>query len=172
MPRFTEAEAHRLLTHVRRGGGVVVSVGGRVDLAAYNDVLFRGGAGLLPARLVEKQSDNEDYSYQFMVEPALEREPAFKAFTDSRPREMLLAAHFRQFLKVEPAVKGDPAHAVVLRAGAAAGQESRRQAQRRTAAGRAGAVGMATAGRQGRARRADNARPRRPADDDAQRRLE
>jgi von Willebrand factor type A domain/Aerotolerance regulator N-terminal len=108
MPRFTEAEAHRLLTHVRRGGGVVVSVGDRVDLAAYNDVLFRAGAGLLPARLVEKQADNEDYSYQFMVEPDLEREPAFKAFTDSRPREMLLAAHFRKFLKVEPAVKGDP----------------------------------------------------------------
>ena len=108
MPRFTEAEAHRLLAHVRRGGGVVFAVGDRVDLAAYNDVLFRAGAGLLPARLVEKQSGNTDYQYQFLIDPELEREPAFKAFTDSRPREMLLAAHFRQFLKVEPAVNGDP----------------------------------------------------------------
>ena len=114
LPRFTEAEAHRLLTHVRRGGGVVVSVGDRVDLAAYNECYF-AAAGLLPARLVEKQAENEDYSYQFMVEPDLEREPAFKPFTDSRPREMLLAPHFRKFLKVEPAVKGDPHTLLSLR---------------------------------------------------------
>jgi Aerotolerance regulator N-terminal/von Willebrand factor type A domain len=108
VPRFTEAEAHRLLNHVRRGGGVVVSVGDRVDLAAYNDVLFRGGAGLLPARLVEKQSDNTDYTYQFALDSEMEREPTFKAFTESRPREMLLKAGFHKFLKAEPAVKGNP----------------------------------------------------------------
>jgi von Willebrand factor type A domain/Aerotolerance regulator N-terminal len=108
VPRFTEAEAHRLLNHVRRGGGVVVAVGDRVDLAAYNDVLFRGGAGLLPARLVEKQSDNDEYTYQFTLEPEMDREPTFKVFTESRPREMLLKAGFHKFLKAEPAVKGNP----------------------------------------------------------------
>ncbi len=124
-----------------------------MDLAAYNDVLFRGGAGLLPARLVEKQSDNEDYPYQFLIDPELEREPAFKAFTDSRPREMLLAAHFRQFLKVGARRQRRPAHAAVVRAGAAARQNPEGKIKARTAAGRAGAVGMATACRQGRARK-------------------
>jgi hypothetical protein len=108
VPRFTEAEARRLLTHVRRGGGVVVAVGDRVDPAAYNDVLYRAGLGILPARLVETQTDTEDYTYQFNLDSEMEREPAFKAFTESRPREMLLKASFHKFLRAEPAVKGGP----------------------------------------------------------------
>ena len=108
MPRFTEAEAHRLLTHVRRGGGVVVSVGDRVDLAAYNDVLFRAAPVYCPLASSRSNPIMKTIRINLWWNRTLEREPAFKAFTDSRPREMLLAAHFRKFLKVEPAVKGDP----------------------------------------------------------------
>ena len=104
MPLFTDGEAHRLLNHVRRGGGVVFVVGDRVDLKEYNATLSPSGVGLLPVRLVEKQNDDSTYSYQLTPESDLAAEPAFKPFTDSRPREMLLAAHFHSFLHVEPAV--------------------------------------------------------------------
>ena len=49
VPRFSPAEVRRLESHVRRGGAVVFCLGGRVDLGAYNDALYRDGNGLLPA---------------------------------------------------------------------------------------------------------------------------
>ena len=108
VPLFTDGEAHRLLNHVRRGGGVVFVAGDRVDLKEYNATLSPSGVGLLPVRLVEKQNDNNTYTYQLTPESDLAAEPAFKPFTDSRPREMLQAAHFHTFLRVEPAVEEPP----------------------------------------------------------------
>ena len=77
--------------------------------AAYNDVLYRDGAGLLPARLVGKQSDNDGlYAISLRWTPSADRETALKAFRDSRPRETLLEASFHKFLQAEPAVQGGP----------------------------------------------------------------
>ena len=111
VPLFTDGEAHRLLNHVRRGGGVVFVAGDRVDLKEYNATLSPSGVGLLPVRLIEKQNDDSNYSYQLTPESDLAAEPAFRPFTDSRPREMLQAAHFHSFLRVEPAVIEPPAGA-------------------------------------------------------------
>src|SRR5262249_18513984 len=53
VPSFGTSEIKRLEAHVRRGGAAVFSLGNNVkDLAAYNDALYRGGAGLLPAKLM------------------------------------------------------------------------------------------------------------------------
>ena len=41
----------RLEDYVQNGGALVVFLGDRVDQAFYNDELYRGGQGLLPARL-------------------------------------------------------------------------------------------------------------------------
>ena len=171
MPRFTEAEAHRLLAHVRRGGGVVFAVGDRVDLAAYNDVLYRAGAGLLPARLVEKQSGNEDYQYQFLIDS----ETGARAGLQGVHR--LPAARNAAGRPLPPVPQGGagrqgrPPLVAVVRARAAARQGPGGEDQGGAAAGRAGAAGVASAGRQGRAGRAA-ARPRRPVHVVAQRRLE
>lgn len=44
-------EAKKLQAYVEGGGGVVVSLGERVDFESYNAVLFRDGEGVLPAKL-------------------------------------------------------------------------------------------------------------------------
>jgi hypothetical protein len=44
-------EAKKLQAFVEGGGGLVVSLGERVDVESYNAVLFRNGDGLLPAKL-------------------------------------------------------------------------------------------------------------------------
>ncbi len=103
VPQVTDGEARRLLDHVRRGGGVVFVMGDRVDLKEYNTTLSPGGVGLLPVLLKEKQTQNSLYSFQLAPEPDFAAEPVFKAFTDSRPREMLQAVDFNTFVRVEPA---------------------------------------------------------------------
>jgi Aerotolerance regulator N-terminal len=44
-------EAKKLQAFVEGGGGLVVSLGERVDVESYNAVLFRDGDGILPAKL-------------------------------------------------------------------------------------------------------------------------
>ena len=103
VPQVTDDEARRLLDHVRRGGGVVFVMGDRVDLKAYNTTLSPAGVGLLPVLLKEKQTQNSLYSFQLAPEPDFAAEPVFKAFTDSRPRELLQAIDVNAFVRVEPA---------------------------------------------------------------------
>jgi len=47
-------EAEKLQAYVAGGGGLVVSLGDRVDRNGYNAILFRDGDGVLPARLVKQ----------------------------------------------------------------------------------------------------------------------
>jgi hypothetical protein len=106
VPSFGAAEVKRLEAHVRRGGAVVFSLGNNVkDLAAYNDALYRGGAGLLPAKLMRKQDATDGYQYQFAIDPEADREPPLKVFQEAGARERLLACRFRQFIQTEVAPK-------------------------------------------------------------------
>jgi hypothetical protein len=57
VPRTSPELAARLESYVDAGGGLVVWLGDRVDLAAYHEVLWRGGEGLLPLPLVEVDGD-------------------------------------------------------------------------------------------------------------------
>jgi hypothetical protein len=49
--RVTQEMAHRLEQFADGGGGVVFFLGDQVDTAAYNRLLHRDGAGILPAKL-------------------------------------------------------------------------------------------------------------------------
>lgn len=55
--RITAALGDALAEHVAAGGGLLVSLGDKVDAAAYNQVLFRDGAALLPAALDAVRAD-------------------------------------------------------------------------------------------------------------------
>src|SRR5262249_23545319 len=106
VPFFGAAEVKRLEAHVRRGGAVVFSLGNNVkDLAAYNDALYRGGAGLLPAKLMKKQDATDGYQYQFAIHPQADREPPLKVFQEAGARQKLLDCRFRQFIQTEVAAK-------------------------------------------------------------------
>jgi hypothetical protein len=108
MPRISLVEARRLEAHLRSGGGVVITVGANVDLGAYNEVLYRGGNGLLPARLLSKQEGASGVHFQFSLEGKSELEPPLDAFTDDRDRASLLQAHFRTYIRTELAKAGTP----------------------------------------------------------------
>jgi hypothetical protein len=84
--QLTPAEAKRVETHLRSGGGVVFSVGDNVDVAAYNDVLYRNGACLLPARLVGKQTAPKDWFFNFGVEGKAYTLPPLAASTEDDDR--------------------------------------------------------------------------------------
>lgn len=63
---FTPAEAAQLTAYCQAGGVVVISLGEQVRTDNYNQVLYRDGAGILPARLGAVQGGaTGDAAYEF-----------------------------------------------------------------------------------------------------------
>jgi hypothetical protein len=108
VPRFSLAEVRRLENHVRRGGSVIFCMGDRVDLGSYNEMLYRDGKGLLPARLVGKQQATPGWHYQLALDPDADREDPLKPFRSAAAREILLLPRFRAFVQTEPAPRAGP----------------------------------------------------------------
>ncbi|MFL5242168.1 MAG: VWA domain-containing protein [Gemmataceae bacterium] len=106
VPHVSLLEARRLEAHLRSGGGVVVCLGNNVDLGSYNEVLYRGGSGLLPARLLAKQEASDPFHFQFSLEGKSELEPPLDAFSDERDRASLLQARFSTYIRTELAKSG------------------------------------------------------------------
>jgi len=96
--RLSNPEIRRLETHLRRGGGVVFCLGPRVDLEAYNRLLWRNGEGILPAQLesIEKTSSNRPYMF-FASEESF-RLPPLDAFGGVIGRFNLLEPRFFQYV--------------------------------------------------------------------------
>ncbi len=54
--RVTESAAKSLSSFVEQGGGLAIFLGDQVDVDAYNDILFAGGTGVLPAPLGDRRT--------------------------------------------------------------------------------------------------------------------
>jgi hypothetical protein len=108
VPRFSMAEVRRLESHVRRGGSVVFCLGPQVDIGSYNDMLYRDGKGLLPARLTARVKANAGYNFQLAMEPDADREDPLKPFRSESAREHLMASRFQQFIQTEPVSRAGP----------------------------------------------------------------
>ncbi|HLN27448.1 MAG TPA: VWA domain-containing protein [Gemmataceae bacterium] len=108
VPQLSAGEVHRLETHLRRGGGVVFCLGPQVDLEVYNRLLFHNGEGILPARFLSKQEAPAKRFFNFIAEEDAYHEPPLAAFAGERDRASLLAARFRQYIRVELAPRGGP----------------------------------------------------------------
>ena len=106
--RLSQPEIRRLETHLRRGGGVVVSLGDQVDLGSYNEFLYRNGTGLLPARLLSRARAPAEFFFHLGADAESYRVPPLDAFGDDNDRVSLLAARFRQFVRSQPAPRGGP----------------------------------------------------------------
>jgi hypothetical protein len=100
--RVGVAEARRLETHLRTGGGLVISLGNNVDRDAYNDVLFRKGAGLLPAELKGKQQAPDKTIFRLTLDDKAPLEPPLDAFSDPGDRASLLEPRFHTYLSTRP----------------------------------------------------------------------
>jgi hypothetical protein len=106
VPRFSLAEVKRLEAHVRRGGSIVFTMGSQVDVANYNEMLYKGGKGLLPAKLVGPQQAPEGWQYQFQDNIELTRTDPLRPFADKSAWERLLLCRFWQYMQIEPAPRG------------------------------------------------------------------
>jgi hypothetical protein len=104
---------------------VVISLGDKVaDLSSWNDLLYRNGEGLLPARLVSKQTPRPGYHYQLTMSSEDDRFPPLVPFRDSAARERLLAPRFRQFIQTESPARIGARRVLGLLAGVIPGRES------------------------------------------------
>jgi hypothetical protein len=101
VPRVNEREVERLEAHLRRGGGLVISLGPNVDLESYNRLLFRDGKGILPAKLVgHARAPAEGFFSPFADEEAF-RTPPLAAFAGDDERSGLTAGRFKEYIRVE-----------------------------------------------------------------------
>ncbi len=56
VPQVTEAQAAELEQYVYSGGGLIVTMGNLVQARSYNNLLYKDGAGILPAELDDSSS--------------------------------------------------------------------------------------------------------------------
>ena len=105
VPSLSGPEVKRLENHLRRGGGVVFCLGPQVQTGEYNRLLYKNGAGLLPASLVGIQSATEAFNFQFTVDSP--DEPPLRAFRADTDRARLLEPRFSKFM-----MTGEPAAGV------------------------------------------------------------
>src|SRR5262249_51756241 len=75
---------------------------------SYNELLYRNGNGLLPARLLGKQRAPADGYFHFAVDGQSYLLPPLDAFGDDNDRISLLSARFRQYVRTELAPRGQP----------------------------------------------------------------
>jgi hypothetical protein len=101
LARLGGAEIRRLDTHVRSGGGIVFCLGPRVDLEAYNRLLYRNGEGLLPARLVGLQAAPAQRFFSLIGDDDVFKQPPLEVFGPSEDRATLMGARFRQYVRAE-----------------------------------------------------------------------
>jgi hypothetical protein len=106
--RFTQAEVRRIEMHLRRGGGVVFGMGEKVDRGSYNELLYRDGNGILPARLVKEQPPPSSSYFHFFVDERNYLLPPLEAFSDTGDRLSLTGARFREYVSAELAPRGQP----------------------------------------------------------------
>lgn len=77
---FTDREARQIEAYLRGGGGVVWCPGPNVVAEGYNQALYRGGEGILPAALGERIGDPQKRSETFTFDPADFAHPLVNAF--------------------------------------------------------------------------------------------
>lgn len=105
VPGLGGGDIRKLDTHVRRGGGLVVSMGEKAleHLDVYNRFLYRQGQGLLPGELIKKVTAPPEHHYFLQAQEAEFSQPPLKEFADEGDKQGLLAPRFRSYVQTRPA---------------------------------------------------------------------
>ncbi|GAB4138435.1 MAG: hypothetical protein Fur0037_04140 [Planctomycetota bacterium] len=69
VPSPSESAAEKLEEYVSSGGGLVVFLGGQVDVSRYNDVFYKQGQGLFPLEIGEILGDPDRPEHAFLANP-------------------------------------------------------------------------------------------------------
>ncbi|MFN4259910.1 MAG: VWA domain-containing protein [Gemmataceae bacterium] len=101
--RLSGAEARRLETFLKQGGGVVICLGPQTDLEAYNRLAFseRNPQGILPARLLGVQRAPEQRYFTLFADEASYQQAPLAAFTDDIDKAILQGVPFYQYIRAE-----------------------------------------------------------------------
>ncbi len=101
-------DLRRLEGHLRRGGGVVISLGEQVaeQIVGYNRLLYNKGEGILPAELQGVESAKPGTYYVLYAPNEAFSEPPLKAFADDNYRLTLSTPPFQRYMRVQPAADG------------------------------------------------------------------
>jgi hypothetical protein len=113
VPRLSAPQQEAVAQFLGNGGGVLVTLGDRAEPAYYNEQLYRGGEGWLPARLDEAQGDESTLANAPAPLPSTFFHPALDLFRDV-PIGGLGDARFPRWWKVTTAGKQSPSTPVAL----------------------------------------------------------
>jgi hypothetical protein len=105
VPRLDGRAVESLETYVRGGGGVAIFVGPNTLTDFYNNSLYRGGQGLLPAPLAD-EADLIDSADGQTPDLDLEKHPIFNFFLDEA-NPLIRGVTVRKFRRLPP--KWEPA---------------------------------------------------------------
>ncbi len=109
VPRLSRAQQEAVTQFLNDGGGVLVTLGERVDARAYNDQLHRAGEGWLPAPLGEIEGDPTSPNTaagpacETFFHPALE---IFRPETERSLAEQFEKVRFPRWWKLTPPTRG------------------------------------------------------------------
>lgn len=116
---FTDREARLIETYLRGGGGVVWCVGDNVRAESYNQILYREGEGILPARLGERAGDPGRREQSFAFDPAEFVHPIVNPF-QGNPDAGLQTTQTYTYLRTQLPPKGKSRVALKFDSGDAA----------------------------------------------------
>ena len=105
VPQFGGGELRRFEGHLRRGGGLVFSLGERAadNLENYNRLLYKNDLGLLPAKLFKKIQAPLDHHFKLNAQEDQFLLPPLQAFADDDDRVTLRSGRFRQLIQAKAA---------------------------------------------------------------------
>ncbi len=96
----TDDEVARLEKYVREGGGLALFAGDGVSAADWNEKLWKGGAGLLPARLEGKEAVRSEEEFFRLVADTFHH-PVLKPFERAEDRPLFHEPRFTAYYLVE-----------------------------------------------------------------------
>jgi hypothetical protein len=98
--RVTPERRKKLEDWVGKGGGLIVGLGDQVDEDVYNEELYAGGTGLLPAQLDAIGGDETEESWAFF-DPVKENHPVLRIF-EGNSNPLLEAVKIFRWWRVVP----------------------------------------------------------------------
>jgi hypothetical protein len=100
VPQLSTEQRDAVSRFLADGGGVLVAVGERVEAGNYNEQLYRGGQGWLPARLDRIAGDEVATSQAAALAPASFFHPTLDLLRDQHLLDSLSYARFPRWWKV------------------------------------------------------------------------
>ena len=106
VPSIRPDQGEAIEAFLNAGGGVLVTLGSRVESVGYNQELYRDGRGWLPARLVDPIGDENDLEKAPRLVLASLESPALELFKNEDTGSLVNSGYFPRHWKLETRTEG------------------------------------------------------------------